>query len=83
MDNWLSEGCLGRPGESGGMESGRDALVAAARHFADAADPDGRTAEQMAILYLSGWKPDPSQAAPARRGSATMSLAEALKGKAG
>ncbi|MBG6119444.1 MULTISPECIES: class I SAM-dependent methyltransferase [unclassified Sphingobium] len=61
----------------------RDALVAAARHFADAADPDGRTAEQMAILYLSGWKPDPSQAAPARRGSATVSLAEALKGKAG
>jgi SAM-dependent methyltransferase len=57
----------------------RDALARAALHFADAADPDGRTAEQMAILYLSGWKPDASQAAPARRGSATVSLAEALK----
>ncbi|MBV2148545.1 methyltransferase domain-containing protein [Sphingobium sp. AS12] len=61
----------------------RDALISAAAHFADAADPDGRTAEQIAIVYLSGWKPDPSQAAPARRGSATVSLAAALKGKAG
>lgn len=61
---------------------GRDALIGAAAHFAQAADPDGRTAEQMAILYLSGWKPDPSQARPARRGSATASLADALKPKA-
>ncbi|RJG54212.1 SAM-dependent methyltransferase [Sphingobium terrigena] len=58
-----------------------DALISAAAHFADAADPDGRTAEQIAIVYLSGWKPDPSQAAPARRGSATVSLAAALKAK--
>lgn len=59
----------------------REVLMRAAAHFADAADPDGRTAEQMALIYLSGWKPDPSQAAPARRGSATVSLAAALKGK--
>ena len=59
----------------------RDVLMRAAAHFAAAADPDGRTAEQMAIIYLSGWKPDPSQAAPAKRGSATVSLAAALKGK--
>ncbi|HEX7876340.1 MAG TPA: methyltransferase domain-containing protein [Sphingobium sp.] len=57
----------------------REALIGAAEHFAMAADADGRTAEQMAILYLSGWKPDPSQALPARRGSATVSLADALK----
>ena len=56
-------------------------LMQAAGHFAQAADPDGKTAEQMAIIYLSGWKPDPSQAKPARRGSATVSLAAALKGK--
>lgn len=61
----------------------RDTLMGAAAHFAAAADPDGRTAEQIAIVYLSGWKPDPSQAAPARRGSATVSLAAALKGKEG
>ncbi len=59
----------------------RDVIMRAAAHFADAADPDGRTGEQMAIVYLSGWRPDPSQAQPARRGSATASLAEALKGK--
>jgi SAM-dependent methyltransferase len=59
----------------------RNVLMRAAGHFAGAADPDGRTAEQMAIVYLSGWKPDPSQAAPAKRGSATVSLAAALKGK--
>lgn len=59
----------------------REVLMRAAGHFADAADPDGRTPEQMAIVYLSGWKPDPSQAGPARRGSATVSLAAALKGK--
>lgn len=57
----------------------REALIGAAEHFTIAADADGRTAEQMAILYLSGWKPDPSQALPARRGSATVSLADALK----
>lgn len=60
---------------------GRDALLRAVGHFGDAADEDGKTAEQIAIIYLSGWKPDPSQAAPARRGSATVSLAAALKGK--
>lgn len=59
----------------------RQALTEASQHFAAAADPDGRTAEEMAILYLSGWKPDPSQAKPARRGSATVSLADALKPK--
>jgi SAM-dependent methyltransferase len=60
----------------------REALAGAAMHFDAAADPDGRIAEQIAIVYLSGWKPDPSQARPARRGSATMSLADALKPKA-
>ncbi|MEJ7934134.1 methyltransferase domain-containing protein [Sphingobium sp. AN558] len=59
---------------------GREAMMAAASHFSAAADPDGRTAEQMAIVYLSGWKPDASQTKPARRGSATISLAQALKG---
>ncbi len=59
----------------------REVLMRAAAHFAEAADPDGRTAEQMVLVYLSGWKPDPSQAGPARRGSATVSLAAALKGK--
>jgi NADH dehydrogenase [ubiquinone] 1 alpha subcomplex assembly factor 5 len=57
----------------------RETLGKAAAHFAGAADPDGKTSERFAINYLNGWKPDPTQAKPARRGSATMSLAQALK----
>ncbi len=45
-------------------------------------DPDGRIRATFAIVWLSGWVPHGSQQAPARRGSATVSLAEALK-KAG
>jgi len=58
---------------------GRTGLIAAAQHFAAAADPDGRTAESFALIYLSGWAPAPHQPRPARRGSATASLADALK----
>ena len=57
----------------------RGQLVTAARAFADAADPDGRTSEQFALLFLTGWAPDPSQPKPAQRGSATASLAAALR----
>lgn len=60
----------------------RTGLVEAVAHFAASGDPDGKTAEQFAIIHLSGWKADPSQAGPARRGSGKISLAEALKPKA-
>lgn len=53
------------------------ARIAAA--FAAQADPDGRICESFRIIHFSGWAPDPSQPKPARRGSATASLAEALK----
>jgi len=42
------------------------------------ADPDGKLRASFVFACLSGWAPDPSQQKPARRGSATMSLAEAL-----
>lgn len=58
---------------------GRTGLAAAAADFASRADPDGRTAERFEIVHLSGWAPSPDQPKPARRGSATASLAEALK----
>ncbi len=61
---------------------GRETLVRAARVFADGAETDGKTPERFDIAYLSGWKPDASQPKPARRGSATVSLAAALKPKA-
>jgi SAM-dependent methyltransferase len=59
----------------------RTTLARAAEAFAGRADPDGKTAERFEIVYLTGWAPDESQPRPARRGSATASLAEALKGK--
>ncbi len=37
------------------------------------------TVERFELIFLSGWAPAPSQPAPARRGSATASLADALK----
>jgi len=57
---------------------GRFALAAAAATFAEHADADGKTGERFEILHLSGWAPSPDQPQPARRGSATASLAEAL-----
>jgi SAM-dependent methyltransferase len=60
---------------------GRLGLAAAAADFAAAAGPDGKTAERFEIVYLIGWAPSPDQPRPARRGSASASLAEALKPK--
>lgn len=57
----------------------REALAHAAALFAERADADGRTAERFDIVFLTGWAPAPSQPRPARRGSGSTSLAEALK----
>jgi SAM-dependent methyltransferase len=56
----------------------RDTLAAASKAFAMRADPDGKTAERFEIVYLTGWAPAPGQPQPAKRGSATASLAAAL-----
>jgi SAM-dependent methyltransferase len=63
------------------MPFGRTGYAAAAAAFDDAADPDGKVAERFEIIHLSGWAPSPDQPQPARRGSATHSLAKALPGK--
>jgi SAM-dependent methyltransferase len=57
---------------------GRLGYAAAAAAFAAEAEPDGKTRERFEILHLSGWAPSPDQPQPARRGSATASLAQAL-----
>jgi SAM-dependent methyltransferase len=59
----------------------RPALAAAIAEWESHADPDGKVAERLEILHLLGWAPSPDQPQPAKRGSATASLAEALKGK--
>ncbi len=58
---------------------GRLGYAAAQAAFAAGADPDGRITERFEIVHLSGWGPSPDQPQPARRGSATASLSEALK----
>jgi SAM-dependent methyltransferase len=62
---------------------GRIGYAAAQAGFAAAADSDGKTAERFEIVHLSGWAPSPDQPQPARRGSATASLATALGRKPG
>lgn len=59
----------------------REGVLRAAQTFAARADDDGRVRERFEIVHMSGWKPDPSQPKPARRGSGTVSLADALKPK--
>src|SRR5205085_222797 len=53
----------------------RTGLVAATADFGEGA------VEQFELVFLSGWAPAASQPAPARRGSGTASLADALKPK--
>lgn len=59
----------------------RDETMRIATAFAAQADPDGRVAERFRLIHFSGWAPHPDQPRPARRGSGTASLAEALKPK--
>ena len=58
---------------------GRMGLAAALADFAGGAGSDGKTAERFEIVHLTGWAPAPGQPQPARRGSATASLADALR----
>jgi SAM-dependent methyltransferase len=57
----------------------RATLARLADAFAARADADGRTTERFEVVFVTGWAPDASQPKPARRGSASASLAEALK----
>ena len=57
-------------------------FVEAAELYAERhADPDGRIRATFSIVYLSGWAPHESQPKPLKPGSATVRLADALKGK--
>ena len=58
----------------------RATLLRAAEIYAERfSDADGRVRASFDIVWLSGWAPHESQQKPAARGSATMSLEEALK----
>jgi NADH dehydrogenase [ubiquinone] 1 alpha subcomplex assembly factor 5 len=47
------------------------------------ADDMGKVTEQFAFISMSGWAPSPTQPRPARRGSGSVSLADALKSNRG
>lgn len=56
----------------------RDIYQQAKLGFANRAADDGKTTEQIELIYLCGWAPHPDQPTPARRGSGQMSLKDAL-----
>jgi NADH dehydrogenase [ubiquinone] 1 alpha subcomplex assembly factor 5 len=57
----------------------RAQLPALFEAFAAGADADGRVPESFEIVYMVGWSPAPDQPRPAARGSASRSLADALR----
>jgi SAM-dependent methyltransferase len=60
----------------------RGVLLRAATVYAERfADPDGRLRATFDLVWLAAWAPHESQPKPLEPGSATMSLADALKGK--
>jgi SAM-dependent methyltransferase len=60
----------------------REVLARAAALYAERfADPDGRLRATFDLLWLAAWAPHESQPKPLAPGSATMRLADALKGR--
>ncbi|UOM36066.1 SAM-dependent methyltransferase [Acuticoccus sp. I52.16.1] len=58
----------------------RRLFAAAEAHYrAHHGDARGRLKATFVFAFLSGWAPDPGQQKPARRGSATVKLEDALK----
>jgi NADH dehydrogenase [ubiquinone] 1 alpha subcomplex assembly factor 5 len=57
----------------------RSWLAAVDSAFTALADPDGRTHETLSYITLTAWCPAPTQPQPARRGSGSTSLADALR----
>lgn len=58
----------------------RDVLARAAQIYAERfSDPDGRVRASFEIVWISGWAPHESQQKPAKPGSATMRLEDAMK----
>jgi SAM-dependent methyltransferase len=60
----------------------REVLLRAAAVYGERfADPDGRLRATFDLVWLAAWAPHESQPKPLEPGSATMSLADALKGR--
>ena len=59
----------------------REALAAAHVNFLAHADADGRVTETLELVTMTGWRPARTRPVPARRGSGTASLTDALRPK--
>jgi SAM-dependent methyltransferase len=60
----------------------REVLLRAAAVYTERfADPDGRLRATFDLVWLAAWAPHESQPKPLEPGSATMSLADVLKGR--
>ncbi|MGE3290409.1 MAG: methyltransferase domain-containing protein [Geminicoccaceae bacterium] len=77
---------LGRMGEGNALRQRRpgpmrrETLALACQIYAERfGDREGRVPATFDILFMAGWKPHPSQQQPARRGSASVRLADALR----
>jgi NADH dehydrogenase [ubiquinone] 1 alpha subcomplex assembly factor 5 len=77
---------LGRMGEANALLQRRpgplrrETLLRACQLYGELfADETGRIPATFDILFLTGWKPHPDQQQPARRGSAQVRLADALR----
>jgi SAM-dependent methyltransferase len=58
----------------------RDVLARAAQIYAERfSDPDGRVRASFEIVWISGWAPHESQQKPAKPGSATQRLEDAIR----
>lgn len=66
-----------------GRAYGRARLSALLDALRARADADGAIVETVELVFMTGWAPGPGQPQPAKRGSATASLAAALKPKDG
>lgn len=66
-----------------GRAYGRARLSALLDALHERADVDGAILETVELVFMTGWAPGPGQPQPAKRGSATASLAAALKPKDG
>jgi SAM-dependent methyltransferase len=75
--NAMAEGNVLRDRRPGPLRRGTVAY-ADQLYRARFAGPDGRLPATFELLTLSGWKPDPSQPQPIRRGSGQANLAKAL-----
>mgnify|MGYP000058916104 CR=1 FL=1 len=60
---------------------GKEAYLSLEREWQSRVDGDGKVSENFTFLQLLGWAPSEDQPKPARRGSAKVSLAEALSSK--